>query len=369
MTFAVVTGGGTAGHVLPALAVAEALVERGHRAEDIHYIGAQRGIETRLVPPTGFPYTFLDVVGVQRHLARANLSFPLKLFRATRQATALLRTLAPRVVVSVGGYASLPAVLAARRLRIPIVVVSYDRRPGRATQVAAHFAAASAVAFPGSTLPRAQLTGAPLRRTVLQVDPVRDRAPARLELGLPADRFVLVVAGGSLGSGALNEVVRAYVARSSDRSDLAVYHIVGERFLATYAEGATGGWDEGGILYVVIGYEERMPQAYAAADLVLARAGASTVAELGAIGVPSILVPWPGAAGDHQTDNARALASSGAAVLLPESELTAARLVAEVDALQGDPAALPAMAEAARTAGRIHHGGRLAELIEEVAGG
>ena len=109
MTFAVVTGGGTAGHVLPALAVAEALVERGHRAEDIHYIGAQRGIETRLVPPTGFPHTFLDVVGVQRHLARANLSFPLKLFRATRQATALLRTLAPRVVVSVGGYASLPA--------------------------------------------------------------------------------------------------------------------------------------------------------------------------------------------------------------------------------------------------------------------
>ena len=198
---------------------------------------------------------------------------------------------------------------------------------------------------------------------------MRDRAPARLELGLPADRFVLVVAGGSLGSAALNEVVRAYVARSSDRSDLAVYHIVGERFLATYADGATGGWGEGGILYVVIGYEERMPQAYAAADLVLARAGASTVAELGAIGVPSILVPWPGAAGDHQTDNARALASSGAAVLLPESELTAARLVAEVEALQGDPAALAAMAESARTAGRIHHDGRLAELIEEVAGG
>ena len=110
--FAVVTGGGTAGHVLPALAVAEALVDRGHAVEEIHYVGALRGIETRLVPPTGFPHTFLDVVGVQRGMARSNLSFPTKLARAERAAAVLLRRLRPRVVVSVGGYASLPAVLA-----------------------------------------------------------------------------------------------------------------------------------------------------------------------------------------------------------------------------------------------------------------
>ncbi|HEY8092875.1 MAG TPA: glycosyltransferase, partial [Acidimicrobiales bacterium] len=205
--FAVVTGGGTAGHVLPALAVAEMLVDRGHPIDELHYVGAKRGIERRLVPPTGLPHTFLDVVGVQRRLDRTNLTFAPKLAAAAREATALLRRLRPRVVVSVGGYASLPAVLAARRLGVPIVVVSYDRLPGRASQVAARFAAASAVAYPGTSLPRAQVTGAPLRRAVLEVDRDRDRAAARGALGLPLDRFVLLAAGGSLGSAALNEVV------------------------------------------------------------------------------------------------------------------------------------------------------------------
>jgi UDP-N-acetylglucosamine--N-acetylmuramyl-(pentapeptide) pyrophosphoryl-undecaprenol N-acetylglucosamine transferase len=354
--------------VLPALAVAEALVDRGHPLADLHYVGAQRGIETRLVPPTGLPHTFFDVVGLQRRLDRTNLGFGPKLRRATRDAAVLLRDRRPRVVVSVGGYASLPAVLAARRLGVPIVVVSYDRRPGRASQLAARFAAASAVAFPGSRLPRARLTGAPLRRAVLDVDPARDRAAARDALGLPDDRFVVLVAGGSLGSAVLNEAVRGLVDQAQDRADLAVRHVVGERFLEREGASAIGGTGRGGILYAVVGYEERMPQAYAAADLVIARAGASTVAELAAIGVPSILVPWPGAAADHQTDNARSLAEVGAAVLLPEAELTAARLAEEIDRLEADPAALAAMAAAARAAGEIHHSGRLALLIEEVAG-
>jgi UDP-N-acetylglucosamine--N-acetylmuramyl-(pentapeptide) pyrophosphoryl-undecaprenol N-acetylglucosamine transferase len=370
--YAVVTGGGTAGHVLPALAVAEALVDRGHAVEAIHYVGAQRGIETRLVPPSGHPSTFLDVVGVQRRLDTANLSFPTKLVRAERRAEALLRELRPRVVVSVGGYASLPAVLGARRLHIPIVAISYDRRPGRATQLTARFAAASAVAFEGSGLPRARLTGAPLRREVLAVDRRRDRMPARELLGLPHDRFVVLVAGGSLGSAALNEVVAAFVEAHRERDDLAVRHLAGERFVAeargrVAGVGGTAYAPPEGILYQVIGYEEHMPQAYAAADLVVSRAGASTVAELAAIGVPSILVPWPGAAADHQTGNARVLADVGASVLLPEPELTAARLDAVVDRLRREPAQLEAMSAAARAAGEIHRSGRLASLIEEVA--
>jgi UDP-N-acetylglucosamine--N-acetylmuramyl-(pentapeptide) pyrophosphoryl-undecaprenol N-acetylglucosamine transferase len=365
--FAVIAGGGTAGHVLPALAVAESLVDRGHDPRDLHYVGAQRGIETRLVPPTGLPCTFLDVIGVQRRLDRRNLAFAPKLRRAARDAMALLRTRRPRVVVSVGGYASLPAVLAARRLHIPIVVVSYDRRPGRASQLASRFAAASAVAFPGSGLPRAELTGAPLRRAVLEVDPARDRSSARDLLGLPQDRFVVLAAGGSLGSGVLNEAVRGYVERTRDRADLAVHHVAGERFLDQRDTSANAGMSPDGILYTVVGYEERMPQAYAAADLVVARAGASTVAELAAVGVPSILIPWRGAAADHQTDNARSLDAVGGAVLLPESELTAERLEREIERLRADPATLPAMAAAARVAGEIHHSGRLALLIEEVA--
>ncbi len=274
--FAVITGGGTAGHVVPALAVAEALVDRGHAVGEIHYVGAQRGIETRLVPPTGHPCTFLDVIGLQRRVDRSNLSFGPKLARAERRAEALLGAVRPRVVVSVGGYASLPTVLAARRARIPIVNISYDRRPGRATQLAAKLAAVTAVSFEGSVLPRARLTGAPLRRSVLAVDRARDRSGARQALGLPADRFVMIVVGGSLGSGTLNGVVAGFVADQRRRDDLAVRHVVGERFLGEAAtlDDLGAGANEGaaGILYQVIGFEDRMPQAYAAADVVLARA-------------------------------------------------------------------------------------------------
>jgi UDP-N-acetylglucosamine--N-acetylmuramyl-(pentapeptide) pyrophosphoryl-undecaprenol N-acetylglucosamine transferase len=365
--FAVVTGGGTAGHVLPALAVADALVAHGHDRGTIHYVGAERGIETRLVPPTGFPHTFLDVVGVQRRLDRANLSFPSKLTRAVRRAVVLLRELQPRVVVSVGGYASLPSVLAARHQRIPIVAISYDRTPGRASRLAARVAAASAVAFPESGLPRARVTGAPLRQEILSVDPARDRAAARAELALPGDRFVLLAVGGSQGSAALNRVVAGFVAASADRTDLAVHHVAGERFVDASAAGAGAPGRADGILYHVVGYEDRMPQAYAAADIVLARAGASTVAELTAIGVPSILVPWPGAADDHQTANARPLAEAGAALLVPERDLSVARLQRELDRVRAEPETLAGMASAARALGAVHRSDALVRLVEEVA--
>ncbi len=189
--FAVVTGGGTAGHVLPALAVADGLVARGHAPETIHYIGAQRGIETRLLPDTPFPHTFFDVVGLQRRLSKRNLGFLPKMWRARRAAIDLFRTLRPKVVVSVGGYASMPAVFAARKLDIPVVVVSFDLLPGRASRLASKRAAACAVAFPDSPLPRATLTGAPVRQEVLDVDRQSDRAAARKVLGLPEDRFVV----------------------------------------------------------------------------------------------------------------------------------------------------------------------------------
>ncbi len=362
--FAVVTGGGTSGHVLPALAIAEGLVAAGHEPATIHYVGAQRGIETRLVPPTPFPHTFLDVIGLQRRLDRSNLVFPVKLVRATGHAFRLLRRLRPRVVVSVGGYASLPAVIAARLLRTPVVVVSYDRRPGQSSRLTARFAAASAVAFPDSPLPRARYTGAPLRQAILAVDPARDRDAARVALGLPLDRFVVAVSGGSLGSGVLNEAVAGLVAAGASRQDLAVRHIVGERFLGQASSARAG---DSGILYQVIGYEEQMPLVYAAADVVVARAGASTIAELAAVGVASILVPWAGAAEDHQTDNARVLGDPGAAVVVAERELSADRLLAEIDGLAGDPVRRAEMARAARELGEVHRSNALVALVDEVA--
>lgn len=362
--FAVVTGGGTAGHVLPALAVADGLVAAGHGADEIHYVGAQRGIETRLVPPTGYAHTFLDVVGFQRSLSRRNLAFVPKMLRARRAALALLRDLRPAVVVSVGGYASMPAVFAAQRLDIPVVVVSYDKRPGRASALAAKKAVACAAAFPDSPLPRARLTGAPLRRAIVDIDRERDHAAARATLGLPSDRFLVAVTGGSQGSGVVNAAVAGLVERRAHDTGLAVRHVVGERFVSDATPARDGST---GILYDVIGYEDQMPALYAAADVLVGRGGASTVCEVAAVGLPAVLVPWSGAAEDHQTENVRWLSDAGAAVLVPEAELTPERLDAEIDRLRRDHDARTALAATAHQMGAVHRSGALVALIEEVA--
>ena len=363
-TFAVVTGGGTSGHVLPALAIADGLVAAGHPPESIHYVGSRRGVETTIVPPTGYPHSFLEVTGLQRSLTAGNLSIPLKLYRAVREAKRLLRVLRPAVVVNVGGYASFPATYAARRLRIPYVVVSYDRRPGLVSKLMARRAEACAVAFEGSTLPRARLTGAPVRQAMISLDRRADRARARQDLGLPPDRFVVAVMCGSLGAGAVNEVVTAAVERLAERRDLAVYHVVGERFLSDAAPARVG---SEGIIYRVIGYEDRMPQLYAAADLMVTRAGAGTVAELATVGAPAIVVPWPAAAENHQVDNARVLSDRGAAVLIEQSELTVDRLVSEIEHFIASPEELACIADRAHSEGALHRSGRLVALIEEVA--
>jgi UDP-N-acetylglucosamine--N-acetylmuramyl-(pentapeptide) pyrophosphoryl-undecaprenol N-acetylglucosamine transferase len=361
-TFAVVTGGGTAGHVLPALAVAEGLVARGHDPSTIHYVGAERGIETRLVPETPFPSHFFDVVGFQRGLSRRNLGFVPKMWRARRLAIRLLRELEPQVVVSVGGYASMPAVFAARTLGIPVVVVSYDFLPGRASRLAAERAAACAVAFPDSPLPRAHHTGAPVRRSILEVDRARDRSAARAGLGLPDDRFVVAVTGGSQGSGVINDVVWQMLADLEGDRGLAIRHAVGDRFLDRAPAECDG---TAGILYQPVGYEDHMASVYAAADLLVGRGGASTVHEVAVTGTPAVLIPWSGAAEDHQTRNVRWLSDEGAAVFLPESDVD--RLPDVIDRLRRAPDELRALSAAAAAKGEVHRSGALAQLVESVA--
>jgi UDP-N-acetylglucosamine--N-acetylmuramyl-(pentapeptide) pyrophosphoryl-undecaprenol N-acetylglucosamine transferase len=361
---AVVTGGGTSGHVLPALAIADALVEHGCDRSAIHYVGTQRGIETTLVPPTGYPATYLDVIGLQRSITLRNLAVAPKLVRSVRAATTLLRELHPQVVVNVGGYASFPASWAATRLSIPLVVVSYDRRPGLVTRLLAVRATAVAAAFEDSTLPGAQWTGAPIRREFVHLDRARARDSARAALGVPGDRFLVGVVCGSLGASAVNEAVAELVQRWSDRADLAVHHVVGERFLTRSAPARD---DPSGILYRVIGYEDRMAQLYAAADLMVTRAGAGTLAELTATGTPAIVVPWPDAAENHQLENARALADLGAVELLEQDHLD--RLGDLVESYVGDRSRLDARAGRSFVAGAHHRSTALVDLIAEVAHG
>ncbi len=361
-TFAVVTGGGTAGHVLPAIAIAEALVLAGHAPQSIHYVGALRGIETRLLPPTAFSHTFYNVVGFQRTLTPANLSFLPKLLVARRYAIRQFREIRPKVVVSVGGYASMPAVLAARRLKIPIVVVSYDRLPGAASRFAARRAAACGVAFPDTTLPRSTFTGAPLRQQILDVDRVRDRASARAALGLPDDRFVVAVMGGSQGSGVLNNAVAAMLENSRADKGLAIRHAVGERFLSDAGEPSDG---LSGLLYQPVGFEDRMHLVYAAADVIVGRGGASTVHEVASTGTPAVLVPWAESADDHQTLNVEWLASAGAAIHLPEHGL--GELGSVLTRLRENPDELEHLSDKALGLGASHRTGALARLVESVA--
>ncbi|MGA9277681.1 UDP-N-acetylglucosamine--N-acetylmuramyl-(pentapeptide) pyrophosphoryl-undecaprenol N-acetylglucosamine transferase, partial [Ilumatobacter sp.] len=251
-------------------------------------------------------------------------------------------------------------------LEIPVVVVSYDFVPGRASQLSARKAAACAVAFEDSPLPNATVTGAPVRQDLLTLDRVADRGAARARLGLPDDRFVLAVMGGSLGSGVLNAAIADYAGAHRDDTKLAIRQVAGDRFVDGI-EAVTPTGDDG-IIHQAVGYERDMPAVYAAADLLVGRGGASTVHEVAVTGVPAILIPWAGAADDHQTANVRWLSDVGAAVFLDEAQLaTRNALTDQIDRLRADDAARAELAVATHARGEIHRSGALAELIEQVA--
>lgn len=364
--WALVAGGGTAGHVLPGLAVARALVDAGHPPDTIHWVGSQTGIEGRLVPEAGFGITLLPGRGIERRLSPSSVAATFNLARAVARAVGIVSRLRPAVVLALGGYASVPCALAAVRRRIPVVVCEQNAVPGAANRLVARFARAAAVSFPGTGLPRATVTGNPVRPEVLAVDRGRDRESARRALGLPLERRVLAVFGGSLGARRINFALLSALERWAGRSDLAVRHVVGRRDWKVVQE-AVPPLPPGGVAYEPVEYEDRMDLVLAAADLAVCRAGATTVAELAVVGLPAVLVPLPGAPGDHQTANARHLAGAGAAVLVPDAELDGRRLADEVDTLLASPDRLVAMAEAAAASARREAAQQVAALVEQHA--
>jgi undecaprenyldiphospho-muramoylpentapeptide beta-N-acetylglucosaminyltransferase len=365
-TFAVIAGGGTAGHVLPGLAIARALVARGHAVDEVHLVGSERGLEATLVPEAGFPLTLLPGRGVERRLSWAAVRSVLQILVAVVRAVGVVRRLRPRVVVVLGGYASVPCTVAAVIWRVPMVVAEQNARAGAANRLAGRFAKACAVPFEGTDLPRSVVTGNPVRDEILAVDRAADGPGARAELGLPPDRSVLAVFSGSLGSRTINRATLGLVARWADRDDLAVHHVVGRR-----------DWDEvvaaapelppGGLVYQPVPYQDRMDLLLAAADVALCRAGGTTVAELAGVGLPAVLVPLPIATRDHQTANAASLVAAGAAVLVPDAELDDDRLVAILGPLLAEPATLAKMGAAARSLARPDAADAVAALAEEHA--
>jgi undecaprenyldiphospho-muramoylpentapeptide beta-N-acetylglucosaminyltransferase len=365
-TFAVVTGGGTAGHVVPALAIADALVAAGHPRASIHYAGAERGIEARLVPPTGYPMTLMPLRGFQRRLSLANVGALADLLRSVVQALRLLGRLRPAVVIAVGGYASGAVGLAAALRRVPLVVAEQNVVPGAANRLLARFARACAVSFPGTQLPRAVTTGNPIRAEIASLDPDRDRRTAKRAFGVDPDRRLVLVFGGSLGALRINEAALQAGALWRDRTDLAVHQVVGRRDWEAISGRGPG---DGALVHRLVPYEDEMPAAMAAADVVVCRSGSSTCFEVAAAGLPAVLVPSPHVTADQQTANARHLVDAGAAVLVPDAELDGARLAAEVDAILTDPSRHDAMAAAARRWARPDAAAAVARLAEEQARG
>jgi UDP-N-acetylglucosamine--N-acetylmuramyl-(pentapeptide) pyrophosphoryl-undecaprenol N-acetylglucosamine transferase len=325
-----------------------------------------------MVPAAGFSLTLLPGRGIQRRLSTANVGAALGLVRAVGQAFALLARRRPRIVVSVGGYASVPCAVAAATLRVPLVLHEQNAVPGAANRLVGRFARAAAVSYPGTSLPRAEVTGNPVRPEILAVTRTPEaRAAARRALDLPDGRFVVGVFGGSLGALRINQAVLAALPVWAGQADLAVRHAVGERDWALVSDALASGppLPADGVVYQPVRYEERMDLLLAAADLLVCRAGGNTVAEMAAVGLPAVLVPLPNAPGDHQTANARVFERAGAAVLVPDGELDGERLVAEVAKLRSDPARLESMGTAASGLARRDAADAVAALVEAHARG
>ncbi len=356
--FALIAGGGTGGHVYPGLALARALVARGHEPGSIRFAGARRGLEARVVPEAGFEIELLPGRGLERHLSFANVRGLWENLVAIVKAVRLVRALRPRVVVGVGGYASLPSVVAARLLRVPTVVHDQDAAPGLANRIAVRLGARAAVSLPGTPLRAAVLTGNPVRPEFAAAA----RAPSRPPL--------VAIFGGSQGARTINDAALDLYELWRADDHVVVHHVVGPRNLdACRARLAALRRDGDRLAYELVGYEDHMDRLLSRSTVAVCRAGAGTVAELGATGVPAVLVPLPGSPSDHQTRNAHTLVDAGAAVLVPDADCDGTRLDTELRSLLGDTTRLDAMSAAARSLSRADAAERLADLVEEVAGG
>lgn len=332
----VVMAGGTGGHIFPGLAVAQALLEAGAR---VRWLGADGGMETRLVPQQGIAIDTIAVKGVRGKGLLTLLGAPLRVLQAVRAAAAVLRRERPDAAISFGGYAAGPGGIAARLAGIPLLVHEQNRAAGMTNKVLAKLARKVLVGFP-QTFAKETLVGNPVRAQIAQVPPPEARG---FDHGGP---LRLLVLGGSQGARALNAAVPAAVAALGLPVD--VLHQAGEKLL----DEASAAYAKAGVQARVEPFIADMAAAYGWADLVVCRAGALTLAELCAVGVGSVLVPFPQAVDDHQTRNAQYLVERGAALLLPQSDDLASRLGEVLKTLATDPGSRVGMARAARALAR-----------------
>jgi UDP-N-acetylglucosamine--N-acetylmuramyl-(pentapeptide) pyrophosphoryl-undecaprenol N-acetylglucosamine transferase len=351
-----IMAGGTGGHVFPGLAVAEVLREK-QRA--VVWLGTHRGLEARLVPQHGIEIEWVAIEGVRRRGPLAWLVAQFRVAAAIVQVLGTLRRRRPAAVLGMGGFASGPGGIAAWLARKPLLIHEQNAVAGTTNRLLARFASRVFEAFPGA-FPRAvaaRCIGNPVRRSIAELDPPRERRRA----GAPSGMRMLVL-GGSQGARALNRCVPAALARLPDELRPLVHHQTGGGI-----EDARASYEAAGVRAELEAFVEDMAAAYAQADLVVARAGALTIAELAAAGLAAILVPYPYAVDDHQTKNAAQFVAAGAGRLIPEADLSPERLASELEALLRAPAQLLEMGERAREFAHPRAAVELAEACLELA--
>ena len=360
----VITGGGTGGHLFPALAAHEAQVRR-HPAADVLFVGAARGMEASLLPRLGHAFRGLPVRQVMGAGLCGRLGSTLRLPGVIWRARGILREFRPEVVLGVGGYASVPTAVASRFLKVPVVLHEQNAYPGLANRWLGRLASAVAVSFEAA-VPRF-----PAGRTTLTGNPVRaaihagEQQAARARLGLAPAPFTVLIFGGSQGAHRLNQALCAALPRlAAGGRSLQFLHATGERDLAE----VEAAYRRHGVAARASGFVEDMAAAYQAADFVICRAGAGTLFELAAVGKAALLVPYPYAANDHQRLNAEALVQIGAAWLLLDQHCDGPRLAAAVEAACDKPDQLAAMAAQAKRLARPDAADRIVDLLEQAAG-
>ncbi len=308
MKIALIMAGGTGGHIFPGLAVAEALRERGWV---VHWLGGPDSMESRLVPQRGFIFEQIDFSGVRGKGALALFLLPLRLLKAFWQSIGVVRRVKPDVVMGLGGYITFPAGMMAVLLGKPLILHEQNAVAGIANRVLAGVADRVFTAFP-SAFPKGEWIGNPLRKEFLEQAPPQERFKQR------SGRFKLLVVGGSLGAKALNDAIPKALAAMPPEQRPQVIHQGGEKQI----EQLRANYAASGVEAELTPFITNTARAFADADLVICRAGASTVSEIAAVGAAAVLVPFPFAVDDHQTKNARFLSDQGAATLLPQQQMT-----------------------------------------------
>ncbi len=391
-TWAVMAGGGTAGHIIPGLAVAETLVGRGRSRSEVLFFVSEKGADAHLLEDAGYPHATIPGKGLARKASLSFLATAASILHGAWVAWRLLGRLRPAVMLLQGGYVSASCAVAARLRGIPSVVFEANAAAGLASRLASRRARACAVAFSGTGLPRQVLTGTPVRPEIAALadspervehlkGPLRRRAAnsapegeaaltpdsrqaAKAALGLPQERRLILVLGGSLGSASINAATREAAGRLLASGDVAIRHVVGPR---AWREEDWSRPQPVSRHYRILPFEDDMATALAASEIVLSRAGGGALAELAAAARPSLLIPLSSAAEGHQHANARAYVESGASVLLEEGDLSAETLASALGELISDAARLEKMSEASATLARPHAADDLADLLEEHA--